>query len=536
MKNLFTLFILIILIIPAFAQPATPLPSGYSWVQNGGNVTYKSGPFYTGNASGNNSSTDCCSSGTTSCGSADTSFGGAVQCSNVPWTVVGIPGANFIQSQKYGNLGTCDNSLAGLAVVCNPGVGGTPSGSNWPASTTETRRVTLTNWNNTNLESIIADMPIANRTSGTVWLPISATLRFRDDGIGDGTGAGLDEMRLTMIGGDNGSCATWKIDATYDLSVIVSGAYGGVTGVNGTKINESISQTLTNVPNAGNSGSDNKYHATDNNPHNSGCGGFQSSQNSWYFPGGVNTSAVGKGFALGYNVLSALVQDGSAFDVDFTSYQSIAIDRTGGSSGDARATMGPGMAGKVELEVVYQEWTIQAPAPVVLTSFEVVKAGNTSKIRWNTASEVNNAGFYILRSNNGKDWSDINFIKGNGNTTKSVAYSAIDSSPEIGSNYYKLGQIDYDGSIAYSDVKHVRFEPNIHAEIYPNPTLGLLNIAGISSESTYKIFASDGTLVSMAKLYNIPHQTIDISHFTNGVYTIHIKSNDSIIIKKIIKY
>ncbi|MBK8669704.1 MAG: hypothetical protein IPN89_09655 [Saprospiraceae bacterium] len=77
------------------------------------------------------------------------------------------------------------------------------------------------------------------------------------------------------------------------------------------------------MPNAGNSGSDNKYHATDNVNHTSGCGSFQSSQNSWYFPGGSNTSAVGTGFALGYNILSALVQNGATFTVDFTSAQSI---------------------------------------------------------------------------------------------------------------------------------------------------------------------------------------------------------------------
>ena len=532
MKNLFTFIIFFLYLGFAYSQPATQLPAGYSWVQSGGNMTYLNGPFYTGNASGNNSNTSCCSGGATMCGSSDTSFGGAVQCSSVPWSVVGTPGANFIQAQKYGNIGTCDNSLAGLAVVCNPGVGGTSAGANWPSSTTETRRVTLTNWNNTSPESAISGLPLGSRTSGTVWLPVSATLRFRDDGIGNGTGAGADEMRLTMIGGDNSSCSTWKIDASYNLSVAVSGAYGGVSGVNGTKINESISQTLSNVPNAGNSGSDNKYHATDNVNHSSGCGGFQSSQNSWYFPGGSNTSAVGTGFALGYNILSALVQNGATFTVDFTSAQSIAIDRTGGSSGDARATMGPGMGGKVELEVVYQVWTIQAPAPVTYLSFDVRKSSGASLLKWSTASELNNEGFFVQRSADGQDWTNIEFIKGNGNSSKNITYTYIDQTPVSGINYYRLGQKDFDGKIYYSDIKNIRFALGSDHRLFPNPTKGMLQM-DTNYDAQYQVFSSDGK--SLAQGLTGGNGQIDISHLPAGLYTVRIILNDEIIVNRVVK-
>lgn len=82
-----------------------------------------------------------------------------------------------------------------------------------------------------------------------------------------------------------------------------------------------VTQTLTNVPNA----VVGAYNAT-NGANHTCCNGscqFQAINNSWYFPGGSNTAAVGTGFALGFNILSALEQNGTNFNVDFTSAQSI---------------------------------------------------------------------------------------------------------------------------------------------------------------------------------------------------------------------
>ena len=514
-----------------FGQPAISLPSGYTWVQMGSS-SYQNGPYYTGNASGNSAVT-CCGGGSTTCGSADTSFGGETQCSSVPWTVVGTPGANFIQSQLYGNIGTCDNNLAGLAVPCNPGVGGTGAGTNWPSSTSETRRVTLTNWMNTNPSSTISSLPLAERTSGTVWLPTSAQLRILDDGVGNGTGAGADELRLTMIGGDDGSCSSWQITAAYNLSLEVSGAYGAISGVNGMKIDQSFNQQLSNIPNATGS---NAYNATNGNLHtccNSGCS-FQAVSNSWYFPGGVNTASFGVGYTANYNILSSLVEDGSTFDIDFTSEQSIGISRTGGSSGDARATMGPGMGGKADLLVNYQIWVIQAPAPVTLKSFNVSKINSQSFLQWVVTSETNNEGWIIQRSNDGITWGDIDFVVGKGNSNELTTYQATDKSPNSGINYYRLKQMDFDGRFSFSHIESAEFNLGADVKLFPNPTTGLVQVSSISGLARFKVFNSSGTMVAEGMLDN-EHGTIDLSQMNTGLYIIRLIADQEITNTKILK-
>ena len=525
MRQLWTLFLLTIVCI-SWAQPSIPLPSGYTWV-SGGSSTYQNGPYYTGNASGN---TGNC--GGTTCGSNDTSLGGNFQCNSVPWTIVGTPGANFIQSQKYGNIGTGDNSLAGLAVPCNPGVGGTSAGSNWPSTTEETRRVTLTHWNNTNPASDISSLPLASRTSGTVWLPVSASLNFRDDGIGNGTGSGGDELRLTMIGGDNNSCSSWQIDAAYNLSVDVSGAYGLVSGVNGMKITGGVSQTLTNVPNA----VVYAYNATNGNAHSCCSGGcsFQATQNSWYFPSGTNTPSFGTGFAQNYDVLSNIVEDGSSFTVDFNSEFSINIDRVGGSSGDARATMGPGMGGKVELVIQYQIWTIQAPAPVKLGEFYAEKQEYSTLLRWTTYSEINNDGFEVQKSLDGQQWETFEFIKGNGNSSDKVHYSAVDRHPAKDKNYYRLIQKDFDGASSISPTRMVTFSASRYGiKLYPNPANEYIFVSSLPDQAKVEINDAWGKSIHLQMIEN--EGKIDIGHLRSGVYIMKINLIDGSEYYKFIK-
>ena len=522
----FTIVLLMFWSSLVFGQPAISLPAGYSWVKVGGDVTYTSGPAYTGNASGNGS-VSCCSGGSTTCGSTDTSFGGSNQCSSVPWSVVGTPGANFIQAQKYGNIGTCDNNLAGLAVPCNPGVGSTSAGSNWPSSASETRRVTLNHWNNQYPSSALGPMP----TSGTVWLPKAANLAFLDDGIANGTGAGADELRLTMIGGNDNTCSSWTISTSYDLSVAVSGPYGGVSGVNGTKITQNISQSLNNIPNAVNYA----YNATNGSLHTC-CGGgcsFQGVNNSWYFPGGTNTSSYGTGFAQSYNVYSALVQDGSSFNVDFTSNHSISIDRYNADSGDARATAGPGMGGKVKLDVVYEVWTIQAPAPVEMTAFNAISRSASVDLIWSTASETNNDGFDIERSADGSDWKSIGFVKGRGNSTEEVKYTWTDTEPLPATSYYRLRQVDFDGGSSKTEARKVHFSTLHRTEIHPNPTSG--NVAITVNEPCHmKLYDAAGRLVITADA-TPGSNNLEISHLAAGTYTMRIGSPHDVQVFRLIK-
>ncbi|MBW7842466.1 MAG: T9SS type A sorting domain-containing protein [Ignavibacterium sp.] len=115
-----------------------------------------------------------------------------------------------------------------------------------------------------------------------------------------------------------------------------------------------------------------------------------------------------------------------------------------------------------------------APVPVELTSFTAAASVGKVTLNWTTATEINNLGFEIERSYNGENFVSIGFVKGNGTTTESKSYSFTDNIDLKGTDeiYYRLKQVDYNGSIDYSDVVSVVLETPVEFALgqnFPNP-------------------------------------------------------------------
>ncbi len=115
--------------------------------------------------------------------------------------------------------------------------------------------------------------------------------------------------------------------------------------------------------------------------------------------------------------------------------------------------------------------------PVELTSFTANMQKSNVMLSWVTATELNNSGFEIQRSiqveNEKAAWNKIGFIKGNGSSTESHAYSFSDENIVKPGHYsYRLKQIDLDGRYAYSPVAEIEVnKPTRYylSQNYPNP-------------------------------------------------------------------
>jgi hypothetical protein len=110
--------------------------------------------------------------------------------------------------------------------------------------------------------------------------------------------------------------------------------------------------------------------------------------------------------------------------------------------------------------------------PVELTTFNGQILNNVVLLNWETSTEVRNYGFDVEKSNDGINFSTLGFVQGNGNSNSTKYYSFEDNSPETGINYYRLKQIDTDGSFEYSKI--ISANLNIPTEFtlsqnYPNP-------------------------------------------------------------------
>ncbi len=95
---------------------------------------------------------------------------------------------------------------------------------------------------------------------------------------------------------------------------------------------------------------------------------------------------------------------------------------------------------------------------------------NESHITWSVASQLNNEKYIVEHSKDGKTFSPIREIAGDGTSNETKHYEYVHTSPSIGINYYRIKQVDYDGKYSYSDIAPVRYEGDSSINIYPNPT------------------------------------------------------------------
>jgi hypothetical protein len=317
----------------ALAVPTnTTLPGGWSWAPLAGGSFTSSGATARGGANGQ-----------TTGPFTDTSFG-VMDESGTPWfTGNDLSAQQYVQRQAFGNFGTGSPPGPSGARFFNPGYQGTGFGSNFPRTASEQRGVTLNHWNNA-----FPDAGGVATLNQIVYVPVAATLSV-------GLGWGGDEMLLRIIGGTSGARSQFFVDATLSAG-FSSSAFGGINSTgNSIRVNAIVQA------NDGGSGSYDVawgYGASNASQVNvSRSGGIDAVFVNGQFvqdpSQGVGPNSVGYGFTNNYNVLSALVQSGGTFNLDFASNADINNLVRNSGNADARASMGPGFEGNATLTV---EW------------------------------------------------------------------------------------------------------------------------------------------------------------------------------------
>jgi hypothetical protein len=125
---------------------------------------------------------------------------------------------------------------------------------------------------------------------------------------------------------------------------------------------------------------------------------------------------------------------------------------------------------------------VGSPLPISLLSFKGEHVGNNNVLSWSTATELNNKGFEVQYSFNGKDFRNLGFVNSQikaGTGSSVLNYQFIDNKGIGGNVYYRLMQVDKDGQITYSTVILVKGSAlnalSLNA-VYPNPAKDKLNV------------------------------------------------------------
>jgi len=181
----------------------------------------------------------------------------------------------------------------------------------------------------------------------------------------------------------------------------------------------------------------------------------------------------------------------------------------------------------------------QQVVPVTLVNFKGERlSGNINKLSWTTVTEINNAGFELERSADGFSFSSIAKVASkslNGNSVSSINYEFNDVKPFVGNGYYRLKQLDKDGTVNYSQVVLIKGLKNLNVEItnvYPNPVkndLHLVVTAPANDKAQLVIVDLSGRIVKQQSLNIVNGDnvfTMNVNGLAAGTYIVKAIANN----------
>jgi hypothetical protein len=169
--------------------------------------------------------------------------------------------------------------------------------------------------------------------------------------------------------------------------------------------------------------------------------------------------------------------------------------------------------------------------PIELLSFKGQYTERGNLLAWTTASESQNKGFDIESSKDGLRFDKIGFVAGKGTSSQVQNYRFEDSSPLESSEkvvYYRLKQLDFDGSFEYSKTISIRTNGKNVVGVFPNPSKGVFTLTGVKNieDETFTIVNSVGQTLSIVIQDN---GQFDMSLFPSGIYYLRIASSGQVI-------
>jgi hypothetical protein len=170
------------------------------------------------------------------------------------------------------------------------------------------------------------------------------------------------------------------------------------------------------------------------------------------------------------------------------------------------------------------------PLPIELKAFYLERKNSSVVLQWETLSEKNNLYFEIQRSGNAEEWQTLERIKGANTSSIKRQYEYLDKDAPVHLTYYRLKQVDTDGSYSFSNILFINAieADGIKASVFPNPIEDQITLK-ISSEgmiqiSQLAIYSSNGQKVyehPKSELYGM-FQEKEISFVKKlepGIYT-----------------
>jgi hypothetical protein len=184
--------------------------------------------------------------------------------------------------------------------------------------------------------------------------------------------------------------------------------------------------------------------------------------------------------------------------------------------------------------------TLLNPLPVELTKFTVQSYKNGALLSWTTNSEINNSHFEIETSYDGINWENIGIVQGAGNSFEINNYQFIDNKIGSGIQYYRLKQLDFDGTEAHSNIRHLSFDNKTKPTsfiAFQNQNNKIEVQAKFNGMGEAFLIDTRGKIIANTSFISTDKTGLNLEFSTNnlaeGVYFVKIKSGNALLGQKV---
>ncbi|WP_426493505.1 T9SS type A sorting domain-containing protein [Hymenobacter sp. 102] len=196
---------------------------------------------------------------------------------------------------------------------------------------------------------------------------------------------------------------------------------------------------------------------------------------------------------------------------------------TGATTADGGSTYSISRGGITSFSPFSVSSRAVGPLPVTLVSFGARRKGSAVECSWQTAQEFNNDHFVVERSADGQYFEPLGNVAGQGTSATAHTYAFQDTRPLTAIGYYRLRQVDTDGTETLSQLAVVAPDTQVGlAWVSPNPGTGRFRLM-LPSTAGYTRAEVLNVLGQRVQVVGADGQ-ITLENQPAGVYLVHLRS------------
>ena len=171
-----------------------------------------------------------------------------------------------------------------------------------------------------------------------------------------------------------------------------------------------------------------------------------------------------------------------------------------------------------------------SPLPVKFVGFTVYLKNSNALIQWSTAEEINAYMYEVEKSIDGTNWNTVAYVAAAGNSVELNNYSFTDKNVNAKVVYYRIKEVDNDGTKSYTAIRSVKAEQALFSDIkiasVQNKVL-LQFSQEIKGNVLVRFVSLSGQVVDQQTIANPVGQVVLSSRFT-GNYIISVSNGQDV--------